>query len=112
LKGVEAKEIVVTAGTKLTLDPASKIETLVLPKDVKIEDVVTNYNEVKDSITNVKDEAGSTVDPGETTNPPIGGGGGGGSTQATAAKSTVDGLITDLLDNTSTIWSDFGTGSS
>ncbi|MDM5332829.1 S-layer homology domain-containing protein [Ureibacillus composti] len=110
LKGVEVKELAVPADTKLTLDPTSVVDKITLPKGVKIEDVVTNYNEVKDKIKEVVevDESGNEnptnpTEPGENT----GGGGntgggnnGGGSTEATAAKTTVNSLIETVVTST------------
>lgn len=76
LTGVQAKEVVVAATTKLTLDATSKITKLTLPKGQDIKDVITNYDQVKDAITEVVavDESGNEtpVDPGT---PPVGGGG-------------------------------------
>lgn len=122
LKGVEVKELAVPADTKLKLDPTSVVDKISLPKGAKIEDVVTNYNEVKDKIKEVVevDESGNEnptnpTEPGGNTGGSGGGGGGGtnpSTDEATAAKTTVDGLITDLLDDTSEIWDDFGTGTS
>jgi len=109
LTGVQAKEVVVAATTKLTLDATSKITKLTLPKGQDIKDVITNYDQVKDAITEVVavDESGNEtpVDPGT---PPVGGGGG-VTTNAVAAKTTVDSLITNLTSSTNAVWDDFGT---
>ncbi|MFO7316430.1 MAG: S-layer homology domain-containing protein [Bacilli bacterium] len=81
LKSVEVKELKVSEGTKLTLDPNSKIEKLVLPEGKKPSDVIANYDQVKDNIKETVDESGNTVE--ETPAPvPGGGGGGGGGSQA------------------------------
>lgn len=81
LKSVEVKELKVSEGTKLTLDPNSKIEKLVLPDGKKPSDVIANYDQVKDNIKETVDESGNTVE--ETPAPvPGGGGGGGGGSQA------------------------------
>ncbi|WP_342469799.1 S-layer homology domain-containing protein [Ureibacillus sp. FSL K6-3587] len=74
LKSVEVKELKVSEGTKLTLDPNSKIEKLVLPDGKKPSDVIANYDQVKDNIKETVDESGKTVE--ETPAPAPGGGGG------------------------------------
>ncbi|MDI7744030.1 S-layer homology domain-containing protein [Lysinibacillus fusiformis] len=94
LTGVQAKEVVVAATTKLTLDATSKITKLTLPKGQDIKDVITNYDQVKDAITEVVavDESGNEtpVDPGT---PPVGGGGG----VTPSFDTTVDNVINSIL---------------
>ncbi|MBM7610266.1 hypothetical protein JOD29_003545 [Lysinibacillus composti] len=107
LKGVEVKEIAVPADTKLTLDPTSVVDKITLPKGAKIEDVVTNYNEVKDKIKEVVevDESGNE-NPTNPTNPTepggntggSGGGGGGGNNTPTPAELKAQ-FITKVTSN-------------
>ncbi|MFC5541180.1 S-layer homology domain-containing protein [Ureibacillus suwonensis] len=106
LKSVEVKELKVSEGTKLTLDPNSKIEKLVLPDGKKPSDVIANYDQVKDNIKETVDESGNTVE--ETPAPvPGGGGGGGGGSQAVLPqigkfKSISDSKIEFTLDSDKT----------
>ncbi|PYF03271.1 S-layer homology domain-containing protein [Ureibacillus chungkukjangi] len=50
LTGVEAKEVAVSATTKLTLDATSSIGKLVLPEGKDVKEVISNYEQVKDQI--------------------------------------------------------------
>lgn len=106
LKSVEVKELKVSEGTKLTLDPNSKIEKLVVPEGKKPSDVIANYDQVKDNIKETVDESGNTVE--ETPAPVPGGGGGGGSTYAESTKSVVDSFVEALVGFVSSNYGTFG----
>lgn len=93
LKSVEVKELKVSEGTKLTLDPNSKIEKLVLPEGKKPSDVIANYDQVKDNIKETVDESGNTV---EETPAPVPGGGGG---PVTDNKQLFETALVNLFNN-------------
>lgn len=93
LKSVEVKELKVSEGTKLTLDPNSKIEKLVLPDGKKPSDVIANYDQVKDNIKETVDESGNTV---EETPAPVPGGGGG---PVTDNKQLFETALVNLFNN-------------
>ena len=65
-------ELVVAEKAKVTIDAATKVTKLVIPAGVKVEDVVTNYNDIKANITSVVEEKAAT------TGPSYSGGSGGG----------------------------------
>ncbi|MFJ8234261.1 S-layer homology domain-containing protein [Ureibacillus sp. NPDC094379] len=113
LKGVEVKELAVTADTKIKLDPTSVVNKLVLPKGVKIQDVVTNYNEVKDKIKDVVDETGGNVDTGSGDTGNTGGGGGGGNSGGgdteTATEKALDKAIGKIAGLYADDFEDYGT---
>lgn len=90
LKSVEVKELKVSEGTKLTLDPNSKIEKLVLPEGKKPSDVIANYDQVKDNIKETVDESGNTVE--ETPAP------GGGGSSTIDYTNDLNNAITGILD--------------
>lgn len=73
LAGVEAKEIAIQGDTKLKLDATTKIEKLQVPAGKKLEDVISNFEEVKDIVENivVVDEKGEEVKPETPTTPPV-----------------------------------------
>ncbi|MCM3386831.1 S-layer homology domain-containing protein [Ureibacillus chungkukjangi] len=113
LTGVEAKEVAVSETTKLTLDAASSIGKLVLPEGKDVKDVISNYEQVKDQIKELVNigpggEETPVVTEPETPAPIIPGPPVGQPSKAEAAKSTVDTLISTLLDSTSSVWTEFG----
>ncbi|WP_161780758.1 S-layer homology domain-containing protein [Tumebacillus flagellatus] len=66
------------ASTKLTLGTHTKIDSLILPKGAKISDIVSNYESVKNNITNILEkQADGTTAPFQQTPPVVTGGGGG-----------------------------------
>ncbi|QCR31876.1 S-layer homology domain-containing protein [Lysinibacillus sp. SGAir0095] len=97
LTGVEAKEVTVSATTKLTLDATSKIEKLAIPEGKDIKDVITNYDQVKDQIKEVVkvDESGSEtpVEPGT----PAPGLPGPGPSTPSATELAIDAAIKNLV---------------
>jgi len=102
LKSVEVKELKVSEGTKLTLDPNSKIEKLVLPDGKKPSDVIANYDQVKDNIKETVDESGNTVE--ETPAPAPGGGGGSLPNYSGDVANAINGFIQEKGD----IFQEFG----
>jgi hypothetical protein len=68
---------ILSKNTKVTLSSGASINTLTLPSGVKAEDVVRNYSDVKNKISNVNNSSSSS-----------GGGGGGGS--SSGGSSTID----------------------
>jgi hypothetical protein len=68
---------ILSKNTKVTLSSGASINTLTLPSGVKAEDVVRNYSDVKNKISNVNNSSSSS-----------GGGGGGGS--SSGGGSTID----------------------
>ena len=114
LTGVEAKEVAVSATTKLTLDAASKIEKLVLPEGKDAKDVISNYEQVKDQIKELvtKDANGNEKPvvtepevPGPGPGPGIPGPGPSEPTIETAIDAAIKNLVT--IENNKKI-SDFG----
>lgn len=67
---------------KITLAPGTKIENLVIPENVDVKDIITNYDEVKNSITKINDKQNPDV-------PVFGGGGGGGGGGTVTPKATI-----------------------
>lgn len=104
LKSVEVKELKVSEGTKLTLDPNSKIEKLVLPDGKKPSDVIANYDQVKDNIKETVDESGNTV---EETPAPVPGGGGGGSSTIDYTND-LNNAITEILNQYENAFDTYG----
>lgn len=109
LTNVDVAEIDATKGAKITLDPTSTIGKVTLPKNLKITDVVTNYNQVKDLIKEV------TVDQNATA-PSIGGGGGGGGNNSnpstpseSATEKAIDKAVGVLLEEYLGTIDDYGT---
>lgn len=94
LEEIEVKELVAKEDAELTLDADSKIQKLVIPKGASIDDVVTNFDDVKDAIDRVVDSTGKKVD---TDTPPAGGGGGGAGPSTPNYKNTVDNAINDFI---------------
>ncbi|WP_052124211.1 S-layer homology domain-containing protein [Ureibacillus manganicus] len=95
LTGVTAKEIALVGKTNLKLDATTKIDKIVIPAGQKVEDVISNYEEVKEAIKNipVENDKGEEVKPENPTPTP------GPSTPPPASiKSTVDQLISVGLD--------------
>lgn len=96
LEEIEVKELVAKEDAELTLDADSKIQKLVIPKGASIDDVVTNFDDVKDAIDRVVDSTGKKVD---TDTPPAGGGGGGGAGGGTSNTELVQKALDDLNKN-------------
>lgn len=96
LTGVVVKEIVVKGDSKFKLDATSKVEKLQLPAGKKIEDIISNYEEVKEIVAKieVKDDKGEVVDPTPGNNT-----GGGGSFPSVPASydTTVDNVIDSII---------------
>ncbi|TSI07011.1 S-layer homology domain-containing protein [Lysinibacillus sp. BW-2-10] len=81
----QVKELVVSnKDAKVTIGAEAKIEKLVVPADSDLSTVIENYETVKDSITEVVDEAGTVVVPPVT--------GGGNENPATPLTLDVKGL--------------------
>lgn len=75
----QVKELVIAnKGTKVEVGVNVQIDRLVVPKNSKVEDVVSNYSSIKDKIKDIKDESGATVTP----QPPSSGGSTGGNNSA------------------------------
>ncbi|WP_423172730.1 hypothetical protein, partial [Stenotrophomonas sp. CASM114] len=111
---------------KFTLGKDTKITNIVLPEGKKIEDVITNYEEVKGNVEKIETPDGKPVVP-ETppvVTPPSSGGGGGGSTtpgdvktgvqllnekiQTQIGKVTSNGIVVSMSNNIFTVVIDEG----
>ncbi|MFJ7186817.1 S-layer homology domain-containing protein [Lysinibacillus xylanilyticus] len=114
-KEVKAAVVNLGEGSKLTLDTKTVIEKLNLPANAKLENVITNFAELKDKIKDIIKNAvvGGTVTGGGGSGGSTGGGTGGGS--VTPGNKTAEDKAEDLLDtvfgklNQNTELSKFGT---
>ncbi|HCG4536360.1 TPA: S-layer homology domain-containing protein, partial [Salmonella enterica subsp. enterica serovar Typhi str. AG3] len=78
LAGKVKEFVIANKDTKVEVGVNVQIDRLVVPKNSKVEDVVSNYSSIKDKIKDIKDETGATVTP----QPPSSGGSTGGNNSA------------------------------
>lgn len=73
-EGSKVAEVIVTGDAKITVNKGVTLEKVTLPEGKKLEDVIANYNEVKDQLKDVKVEevkpGGSTPTTPSITPPP------------------------------------------
>ena len=110
-----ASEIIVKGDAKITVAKDAKIEKIVLEEGKTLKDVITNYDEVKEQLADVKVE---TVKPGTIPSTPSTGGGSGnagggsgnsgGSTNFTITE-TANVLVDNLVSNLSAQYLKVGT---
>ncbi|MGE7689334.1 S-layer homology domain-containing protein [Lysinibacillus sp. NPDC097214] len=96
LKNVKAPVVNLGEGSKLTLDTKTVIDKLNLPANAKLENVITNFAELKDKIKDIIKNAvvgGNTSGGGGTS----GGSTGGGNGNTTNLDGTIDSVIEKLI---------------
>ena len=91
-KGTIDEFVVTNTDAKVELGTNVKIKKLVLPKGVKPESVISNYNQVKTNILQIQDTEGKTISKGSS-------GGDGGSSNSTITR------LNDYHNRTSSIYS-------
>ncbi|MEB2298042.1 S-layer homology domain-containing protein [Lysinibacillus xylanilyticus] len=99
LKNVKAPVVNLGEGSKLTLDTKTVIDVLNLPANTKLENVITNFAELKDKIKDIIKNAvvgGNTTGGGGNTGG-TGGGTGGGNGNTTNLDGTIDSVIEKLI---------------
>src|SRR5699024_6701232 len=94
-----------SADTKITIEPGTKIGNVKLPEGVKVQDVIENYEEVKEQVGQIGGKPNTDV-PGTPPSPSPGGGGGsggGGSPGTGDDQSAVTAITVDPKELTLTV---------
>ncbi|MFJ8512867.1 S-layer homology domain-containing protein [Lysinibacillus xylanilyticus] len=96
-KEVKAQVVNLGEGSKLTLDTKTVIEKLNLPANAKLENVITNFAELKDKIKDIIKNAVVAPTPGGGGGGNTGGSGGNSGGNTTSLDGTIDSVIEKLI---------------